>query len=109
MPIAIVTESKFLAEIDGSHEVSVSVVVPHAVSEFVSSWRGRPLPHPQADIARSRIDIWVVHLGPTGTPDLVGLLDEVAADSELDVPKANYRWVAGFVFGSLWACCTVRD
>jgi hypothetical protein len=41
--IAAVAQSKRLTEVDGSEEVSVRVIVPHAVSERVSP--SRPLPH----------------------------------------------------------------
>ena len=99
MCIAAVAQSKRLTEVDGSQEVSVRVVVPHAVSERVSS--RRLLPHTQADVARSRIDIRVVHFGPTGIPELVRFLDGLAVDLEQDVPKANDGRVASVVFGRL--------
>ena len=63
MRIAVVTHCERFTEVDGSHEVSVRVVRPHAVSELESPVRA-VLPHPQADVARSRINIRVVNLGP---------------------------------------------
>ncbi len=95
MCIPALTQSNRLAEVDGSQEVSARVVVPHAVSELESPGRIRPLPHPQADVARSWIDIRVVHLGPTEIPELVRFLDGLVADVKLDVPKANDGRVDG--------------
>jgi hypothetical protein len=108
VPIVVVTESKFLAEIDSSHEVSIRVVVPNAVSEFASPWRSRASTlrgrhRPLSDRHSGRAPRSRRH------PDLVGVLDEVAAGSELDVPKTNYK--TGFWLclpeGS-GPCCTVR-
>src|SRR5450759_5733802 len=72
--IAAVTHSERFTEVDGSHEVSVRVVVPHAVSELESPvWS--VLPHSQADGPPSRINIRVVNLGPPSIPELVRFLD----------------------------------
>src|ERR1700686_391784 len=98
--IAAVPQSERFTEVDGSHEVSVRVIVPHAVRELVSPVRGM-LPHPQADVARSRINIRVVNLGAPGIPELVRFLDGLTADRELDVPKANDGRFAGLVSGRL--------
>src|SRR4029434_764682 len=68
--IAAITQSERLTEVDSSHKVSVYVVRPHAVRELVSL-RSRLLPRPQADAARSRINLRVVNLGPAGIPNLV--------------------------------------
>ena len=88
--VAVVTQSERFTEVDGSHEVSVRVVRRYAVSELVGPvWS--VLPHPQADVPRSRINIGVVNLGPTGIPELECLLDGLIADRELDVPKADDR------------------
>ena len=89
MRIAALTHSDRFTEVDGSQEVSVRVVVPHAVSKLESPVRSM-LPHPQADVARSRINIRVVNLGPPSIPELVRFLDGLIADRELDVPKANH-------------------
>jgi hypothetical protein len=87
--IAAVTHSERFTEVDGSHEVSVRVVVLHAVSELESPvWS--VLPHSQADGPPSRINIRVVNLGPPSIPELVRFLDGLIADRELDVPKANH-------------------
>jgi hypothetical protein len=86
--IAALTNSNRFTEVDGSQEVSVRVVAPHAVSELESPVR--MLPHPQADAARSRINIRVVNLGPPSIPELVRFLDGLITDRELDVPKANH-------------------
>src|ERR1019366_6221754 len=83
--IATLTDCDLLGEVDGSHEVPVRVVVPHAVNELVCAGGSLVLPHSKADIARSRIDIRVMDLGPTGIPELVRLLDRIAADGELDM------------------------
>jgi len=87
--IAALTHSYGFTEVDGSQEVSVRVIAPHAVSELESPVRSM-LPHPQADVARSRINIRVVNLGPPSIPELVRFLDGLPTDRELDVPKANH-------------------
>ena len=85
--VAAFTHSERFTEVDGSHEVPVRVVVPHAVSELESPvWS--VLPHSQADAPPSRINIRVVHLCPTGIPELVRFLDGLSTDHELDMPKA---------------------
>src|SRR5260370_1060435 len=93
--IAALTQGKRLTEVDGPQEVSARVVAPHPVSELISPGRTRPLPHPEADVARSWIDVRVVHLGATDIPELVRFLDGLVADAELDVPKANDGRVDG--------------
>ena len=104
MRIAAVSKSERLTEVDGSEKVSVRVVRPHAVSELVSL-RSRLLPHPQADVARSWIDIRVVHLGPTEIPELVRFLDGLGADVELDVgsttlrPRPTILWLLPTILG----------
>ena len=87
--IATLTHSNGFTEVDGSQEVSVRVVAPHAVSEPEGPMRSM-LPHPQADVASSRINIRVVDLGPPSIPELVRFLDGLIADRELDLPKANH-------------------
>ena len=87
--IAVLTHSDRFTEVDGSQEVSVRVVAPHAVSELESPvWSS--LPHSQADVPPSRINIRVVNLGPPSIPELVRFLDGLIADRELDVPKADH-------------------
>jgi hypothetical protein len=77
--IAAIPQSDRFTEVDGSHEVSVRVVRPHAMSELESPVR-TVFPHAQADVARSRINIRVVNLGPPGIPELVRFLDGLTAD-----------------------------
>ena len=69
MGIAAVAQSESFTEVDGSHEVSVRVIIPHAVSELENPLRST-LPHPQADGPPSRINIRIVNLGPTEIPEL---------------------------------------
>ncbi len=89
MRITVFTQSERLTEVNSSHKVSIDVIRPDAVCELVGP--ACVLPRPQADIARSRIDIRVVNFGPAGIPNLVCLLDGLIADYEPDVPKANNR------------------
>src|SRR4029077_8372838 len=79
--IAALTHSDCFTEVDGSQEVSVRVVVPHAVSELESAVRS-VFPHPQADASPSRINIRVVNLSPPGIPELVRRLNGLIADRE---------------------------
>ena len=44
MGIAPVAQSESFTEVDGSHEVSVRVIIPHAVSELENPLRSA-LPH----------------------------------------------------------------
>jgi hypothetical protein len=85
--ISVVTKTDYFRKVNGSHEVSVGVVPPHAVSQLVGP-RGCVGPHPQADDAGSRINVWVVNLGPADVPDLEGFLNGLTADGEIGVPKA---------------------
>ena len=97
MRIAVVTHCERFTEVDGSHEVSVRVVRPHAVSELESPlWSVSP--HSQADVSTSRINIRVVNLCPPGIPELVRFLDGLTADRDLDVPKANDARVGAIGF-----------
>src|SRR5712692_1689252 len=97
--IAVVTHCERFTEVDGSHEVSVRIVRPHAVSELESPlWS--MLPHSQADVSTSRINIRIVNLCPPGIPELVRFLDGLTADHELDVPKAYDARVVAVAFGS---------
>src|SRR6185312_11024027 len=98
--IAVFTQSECFTEVDSSHKVSVNVIRPYAVREFVGP-PTRVLPRSQADGARSRINIRVVNLGPTGIPNLVSLLDGLITEVKPDVPKANDRRVFIVVLGRL--------
>ena len=99
MRVTVVTQSNRFTEVDCSHEVSVRVVRPHAVSELESPvWS--VLPYSQADVATSRIDIRVVNLGPADIPDLVRILEGLTSDCELGVPKAYDARVVAVAFGS---------
>jgi len=88
--IAALTYCDCFTEVDGSQEVSVRVVAPHAVSKLVSPVRNM-LPHPQADVARSWINIRVVNFRSPSIPKLVRFLNGLIADRELDLPKADHR------------------
>ena len=97
MGSAMVTEPERLTQVDCSTEVSVGVIDPHAVSELVGYAVSLALPHTEADVARSRINIGIMNFSAAGIPELEGFLDGVIADDEADVPKADNGGVGSLV------------
>lgn len=83
-----------LTEVNGSQEVSIGVVVPYPVSEFVGA-APDTLPYSQADVAGSRVDIRIVYFGSTGVPQLIRRLDHSIVCCEFDIPEADYRRTLG--------------
>src|SRR5689334_12783513 len=71
---AVVAQRDGLAQVNGSEEVSITVVGPHPVNEFESP-RGRLRPRAEADIAAPRVHVGIVDFGPSLVPDLEGFLD----------------------------------
>ncbi len=86
--IAALTQTDRFTQVDGTHKVSVGVIVPHPVSEFESPAR-RPYPSAQADVARPGVDVRIVHFSPATIPVLEGFLDRLAAHDELDIPQPH--------------------
>lgn len=72
--VAAATESERFTEVDGSHEVPIRVIAPHAMSELVGPVCS-VLPYAETDVPCSRINIRVVNLCPSDIPKLVRLLD----------------------------------
>jgi len=88
LPVAVLSQTDRLTQVNRPHKISVGVITPHAVGQLDGAARGL-YPGAEANVVSARVYIRIMHFRPAKVPVLESFLDRLPAYAELDVPQSN--------------------